>query len=261
MEYKFSHSGNIGDVIYSLPFCLNCSNQGKISFHLKTNVPADYTSPHPFGKIRMSVQAAKMLVPLLEAQEWAGEISLSDELPEGYYELDEFRRPMLLNISAGSISQWYNILSTKCIYPADLSKPWLGVPQSNLLKGKKIVLFRSSRYRRKGLNYAVLKPFAEDFVFIGLPEEHKNFCDSFFKVDYLPFSTFLEAAQIIKEAKLIIGNQTGLFSIAEGMKVPRLLETAYECPNVVMLGGAFQYIVHTTQIQEVFISFRNAFLK
>ena len=43
-------------------------------------------------------------------------------------------------------------------------------------------------------------------------------------------------ASIINGSKLFIGNQTFAFSLAEGLKVNRVLELYYAAPNVIVEG-------------------------
>ena len=154
----------------------------------------------------------------------------------------------ILNLGAGSISQWYDMFDPASTERYDLSRPWLSnIPTASDDKYD-IVMFRSARYRRKGMNYMPLRKYAEKIVFLGLEEEWRNFCSLFFDVRFRKIADFYEAAAMMKRARFVIGNQTGLFSLAEGMKVPRILETSFECPNVVMMGGSFSYVVHSSML-------------
>ena len=255
-KMMFSHSGSLGDVIYSLPFCINLSNGRRFSMNLQTGVPATYVGVHPAGNVRMDKEGASMIAPLIQEQKYVESVQISGCVPPGSFVLDRFRDGNILNLSAGSIAQWYNMLDNRSMKRPDLSNRWIEVNDDDFSIGRyKIVMFRSLRYRRRNLNYQVMKKFSSKILFIGLPEEHRDFCDTFFKVDYYKISNFLEAAKIMKSAKFVIGNQTGLFSVAEGMKVPRILETSFECPNVVMDGGCYQYAVHTNQFYETFMTF------
>ena len=47
-----------------------------------------------------------------------------------------------------------------------------------------------------------------------------------FDLEYCPTKDLLEAGKYIAGAKCVIGNQSGLFSLAECMKVPRILCSA-----------------------------------
>ena len=49
---------------------------------------------------------------------------------------------------------------------------------------------------------------------------------------FIEIDNFLQLASIIAGCKFFIGNQSFPFSLAEGLKVKRLLEVCYWCPNV-----------------------------
>ena len=49
-------------------------------------------------------------------------------------------------------------------------------------------------------------------------------------------NNFLEMAELIKNSKLFIGNQSSAFAIAEGLKVNRILEQSKDILNVYPLG-------------------------
>src|SRR5574344_1252225 len=91
---NFSHDGNFGDIIYSLPFCIKISKDNgfkKFCFHLRTNVVGQYSGTHPFGNVRLTSEAAEMIKPLLECQKYIDKVTISDEIPESYYDLSRFR--------------------------------------------------------------------------------------------------------------------------------------------------------------------------
>jgi hypothetical protein len=94
------------------------------------------------------------------------------------------------------------------------------------IKGK-IVIQRTFRYRNRFINYEFLNNY-KNLLFVGTKEE---FDDMHFTVKNLEFydcKDFLEMASIIKASKFIIANSSLVFPIAEGLKIPRLLEA---CPH------------------------------
>lgn len=258
---SFSHSGSIGDIVYSLPFCLNLTNGGPFSMHLRTGVPAKYAGSHPAGSVRLTEGGASVLRRLLERQPYVSGVTSSPDVPEGCYNLDRFRDLGIINLGAGSISQWYDMFDPASTRRYDLSRPWLEAIEEAPDGGYDVVVFRSSRYRRKGINFVPLRKYSSRMVFIGLEEEWKDFCRTFFQVRFHRISDFYEAATMIRRARFVVGNQTGLFSLAEAMKVPRLLETSFECPNVVMMGGAFSYVVHPSMLVDAFEAYWRKFVE
>jgi len=71
MKLTIKHSGNIGDIIYSLP-AMNKTSQihnKKVTVLLQTNVRAQYADHpnfnHPSGSVQLNHKGAEMLKPLL----------------------------------------------------------------------------------------------------------------------------------------------------------------------------------------------------
>ena len=118
----------------------------------------------------------------------------------------------------------------------DVRRMLFGIEPDPRAKGR-IVLFRSFRYRNDRLSWLSLRSLRDRLLFLGSPEEYGEFAGRVCRCDYLPTRDFLEAARLIRGAALTIGNQTGLFAVAEALKVPRLLEISPGCPNVIMQGG------------------------
>lgn len=250
---KFVNASNFGDCIYSLPFCLTVAgskNISKFDMVLVINYPAYYNknlmyenSTHPCGNVTMTKEFAEMLIPLLKAQPYIDNVFIHDYAKDGAYVEDGFRleafRTFGLNLGAGSITKWYeDLFPTKEIID-DFNK-WLYVYPDDKIKksfSDKICVVRSQRYWLP-LNISILEPYANDIVFIGTDNEYESFKDKL-KVDvpHVFINNFLEAAQVFKSCKLCIGNQTGLFSVMEGLKVPRLLEVCRLCPNVIPNGA------------------------
>ena len=80
-----------------------------------------------------------------------------------------------------------------------------------------------------------LKKYA-NIYFVGTEDEYKEMKQQINHLQYLPVKNFLELASYIAGAKLFIGNQSFPFSLAEAMKVNRLLEMYYLAPNVNVYG-------------------------
>lgn len=256
---SFIHSGNCGDAVYALPYTMALMKQrnfDKADFYLKIDVPAVYFGIHPLGNVRMNQKAAAMLRPLLEAQSWVNRVLIVKTNPAcDFVNLDLFREVLNYPLSAGNISHWYYPTTPDLTDPPSLEKPWLENIAPASIPDKDIVIFRSSRYRIPNLDYGFLRKVAHRIIFIGLDSEHADFQQKFFRVDRIQVRDFKHAAQIIKGAKLVIGNQTFFFSLAEALKVPRILETSPVCPNVIMAGGHFQYIISPYQFKQVFAAF------
>ena len=139
------------------------------------------------------------------------------------------------NIPYGNIFRWqfYAYPEMSC----DLSKPWLSVPVNDSVPDKTIVINRTERSRNEIINYKFLFDYKDRIVFAGSYQEWLRFRqDTGFEVAFFEAKDFLELAIAIRSCKFFIGNQSLCFSLAEAMKVPRILETCPYLPNVIPCG-------------------------
>jgi hypothetical protein len=227
----FKHSGNSGDVIYALPAMYAIAENNPVHLFLNPDVDAGYGKNvyHPLGTVMLNAKVIDMLKPLMLYQ---SRIAGCDTL-NGHnidVDLDLIRSYPLLG-GLGNITRWYFYLFA---VNADLSIPWLEAPGNADYKDS-IVIARSHRYRNPGINFGFLKKY-QNLVFLGLPEEYEDIKKVLPGISYAPVKDFLEMASIIKSCKLFVGNQSFPFSIAEALKVKRVLEVCYYCPNVSVEG-------------------------
>lgn len=229
----FKHSGNSGDIIYAIPTMKAIAQDQDICLHLYLNKPAGYAQymKHPLGNVTLSQNMFDMLQPLLISQPQISECKiLDDESTQIDVDLDLIREyPMLLD--RGNIARWYFLL-----FPVnyDLNKPWLQVDPDPAMKDS-IVLARSNRYQAPNIDYSILKKYPRVY-FVGVPEEYEAMKEIVPDLQYRPVNNFLEMASVIAGSRLFIGNQSFPFSIAEALKVNRLLEVYFDCPNVTVYG-------------------------
>ena len=231
---KIIHSGNAGDLIYSLPAMRKASQiHGKpIHLYLRINVTGQYGGMnHPLGNVQMSHQMAEMLIPLLVSTDFISQCEITEEPQEVDYNFDLFRK---IHNYTGHISQWYFH-----VYPeltCDLSMP----VEFDLSPGNvafDIVLNRTSRYHNPTFDYSILKPYQERITFVGLPQEYRVIKAKLPEIKHYEVSNFYELAQVIQGCNLFIGNQSMAFAIAEQMKHPRILEICPTAHNVIPTGA------------------------
>ena len=257
----FNHSGNIGDVLYSLNFAREfaaANGESRFCVNLQKNVQSVLQHDHPCGKLLMDDAACEFLRPLLEFQPYILKVTVAENPPDGCIDLSQFRNLPLYH-TAGDVRYYYYAL-TPTPLPKDFTTPILTAPHDGRSEGR-IVIFRSLRYRNPLVNYQGLKSLAEHMLFVGLPKEHDDFCRTEFPVPYQPVGDALELAGLLNSAKLVIGNQCGLFAIAEQLKTPRWLESCqlmqqgkrmvYGCPNVLPLGGRCRFLLNSPSQEEL----------
>lgn len=257
----FNHSGNIGDVLYSLNFAREFAaacGEGRFAVNLQAGVESQIQQDHPCGRILMNDAACEFLRPLLEAQPYIGQVTVSTDPPDGAIDLSQFRN-MPLYHAAGDVRYYYYAMSPDML-PKDFFSPVLSAPRDGRAADK-IVVVRSVRYNNPLVNYRALAAHAESMIFLGLPAEHEAFCRSEFPIPYLSAANALEIAGLMNAARLVIGNQCGLFAIAEQLKVPRWLESCqvmrqggnivFGCPNVLPLGGRCRILTGAPGAEEL----------
>lgn len=233
-EVTFKHSGNAGDVIYALPAIKALSNGRPAKLYLKTGVPVNGWSKreHPLGKSGLTDEMVSKLKPLLESQPWLSSVQVHQgEFVQ--YDLDVFRQIPDIKADHGDITRWYFWLHGA---NADLSKPWLEIDPPPTKTDARIVMARSTRYRNPHLSYAFLRD-TKAIDFIGTRDEFAEMQKLLPQLRHAECLDFLQLARRIQSASFFIGNQSFPYSVAEALKVPRILETCPLYPNVIPVGG------------------------
>ncbi len=233
---SFKHSGNCGDIIYSLPTVWELAKKGKAEIYLQIDQPTRYNNYHPLENVMLNQKMADMLKPLLMYQPLCKtcEVYSGNQID---YDLDIFRKYILLP-DRGNIARWYFYLFA--VYPS-LSDPWLIAPKDPGLKDC-ILVGRSHRYRNPNISYSFLQKYP-NVKFIGVEQEFLDMKSSIPNLEYIPVNDFLEMATLVNSCRLFIGNQSFPFAIAEGLKTNRLLEVYYQSPNVMVEGkGAYDFL-------------------
>lgn len=220
------HSGNLGDIIYSLPtaFALGVN-------HYIINICQD---PNFAARV-LTVESALALAPLLLGQGTINRVTvINSQVPWEYadpqqiavnYVLDSFRR--LPN--ADSIHLLYR---HALVYKAEVTGnlPWIQLKQpapklpfdSN---EPYIVVGLTGRYRRHGDDYyeQLLQDVPpENLIFIGT--ESELYRKRVVPGQYIKARDHIELAWIIRQSALFIGNPSFPYALAEAMKVPRFVE-------------------------------------
>ena len=139
----------------------------------------------------------------------------------------DFFRELPINFNIDSV-RWYAHLTG--VNP-DLSKPYLLKIEKNKKYEKSIVFMRSLRRQNQNIKFNFLNKY-NNLLFIGLQNEYLDLKKQIKNLKFHDCKDFLEMAQIIKSGKLFIGNLSLGFTIAEALKVPRLLESYLDFPLV-----------------------------
>lgn len=223
------HSGNVGDIIYSIPVLLGILKQRgieKVNYHLKLNVPMGYSAEHPLGNVLLNLDFASKLLPLLKKQKYIDKVKIYENQHIDI-NLDNFRQ-LPIRFQTGVIPRWY---FWQYGVDFDLTQSWIEAEKFDYFKNK-IIVSRTQRHNSPFINYKFMDRFSKDIVFVGVEKEFQNFkqqcpnCN-----DFVKFDNFLDMANAFNSCKFFVGNQGFPFTLAEAMKINRLLEANNDAPN------------------------------
>jgi len=226
-ELSFSHCGHLGDIINSLPTIKEISKTHKCNFYIDTEKPLEPNARNykKFGdKVYLTNKSVNMLFPLLSKITY---IQNFDKLTNQKVDIDfNLIREMPINFNIDSV-RWYSHLTG--VHP-NLIEPYIFADAHKHIKNK-VVIMRNTRRKNYIINYKFLKNY-KDLIFIGLEEEYEDLKKEVPNLEFYNCKNFLEVAEIIKASKFYLGNLSFGYTIAEGLKVPRLLESVPEFPLV-----------------------------
>lgn len=200
----FSHSGDIGDLLAALP-TIKSMGGGELVLY-----------PAPYTGWRMTPQRAESLRPFLELQPYISGVRFARHAIGT--NLDHWRDHYRTNLNlsdmvAGAFGQPH--------HPRE--QPWLRVDAPNRIA--RVLFARSGRYRNPAVDWRKLyDEYSEEACFVGTPEEHHDFQRSVGPISFHYTPDYLELARVVAGADLICVNQTSIRWVAEGLKVPVVVE-------------------------------------
>lgn len=230
---SFYHSGDLGDIIYSLVAIKELS---KGLGPARVILGPDNRTPMQTREV-MTVARFNLIASLIGEQDYVESVTYSTTLPSDLdYDLNQFRMGFYgprIDIAPGMNLARCHLKHFKVKLDAD-EKPWLSVGDVSIPEGKTVVISRSSRYHNPRFNWIeVMRRYGKHAVFVGTETEWREFSRSYGDIDYFSCKTLLDAARVISAATLFIGNQSCPFSIAEAMKQNVILEVSPQAPNCI----------------------------
>lgn len=225
----FHHSGEWGDVIYSLPVIKALG--GGVLF-----LSADNRYPYPRPtRETPTAEWVNNIKPLLEAQDYIERVQFTHGLPfSTSYDLNKFRLPWK-NRTAADFDSIYrlHLRAFELDWPED--EPWLSVPEPITVPGRDIVVSRSPRYHDDAFPwYDLVQKAGDRMVFVGTESEANIFQGFGAPKTIIPHyrtANLLEVARVIAGAGMFIGNQSAPLAIALGLGVRCLVEEWPLNPN------------------------------
>lgn len=261
-NFSIGHSFNGGDLVSILPSIKRLSLQHgvKADIYQRLNLPAYYfdDASHPVKdaggrQVCMNGAMFSMMKPLVEYQnyvnffmEWEGE--------QVDFNIDQTRHSAQLPLTGGSLPHLPSLIFPQ-LHP-DLNQSWLEAPV--LPKSGKIVINRTNRYTNPYIDFYFLKKYENDIVFVGTVDEYLAFTNKWkLNVPRETVDDFLHLASVIQASRFFIGNQSMCHWIAEGLKVPRLLEICQHFPNTWPMGRDGRCYIAQNALEYYFEEFYN----
>lgn len=208
---KFGHSGDIGDIIYSLPTIKACGG-GELVLY---NKPGRTYQP-------MTYRRYLFMKDLLDPQEYIFNVRFSEK-DEGT-SIDGFRDHCGLG---NNNSEWH--LSThglNWIYAID---KWL---ICDSISRYPVVIAWTPRHHSFEFPWRkVVDTYKKENIgFVGYEKDWKTFCNKYGEVCYQDIDNLKDAAEIINGSSLYVGNLTSMTAVAEGLKKKMIVEGCHGNP-------------------------------
>jgi hypothetical protein len=240
---KFKHSGQSGDIIFSLAAIKSFNEESELYLNLNVKANLYQGAKNPLGDVYLNEKMFYFMKPLIDVQDYISDVKIFSGQKIDV-DLDEFRTQPL-NPAMGSLAKRYFYFIHNFI---DLSQPWLTVPNKIDDLKDKILVCRSERYRNETINYSFLRT-VKNVVFCGLDDEWNDFKKWVPESERIVANDALELATYINSCKFFIGNQSLSFSIAEALKKERLLEVNFFAPNNISSGGKCNDFINQKSFQ------------
>jgi len=226
----FTHSGDAGDVIYSLAAVKALG--GGMMFLTPHN-----KYPYPLNSrwARMGGEAdwVDNLAPLIEAQSYILKCRYTHGHPASTtHDLNRFRIPWKQR-SAKDNDSILKLHMDAFSLPMP-TEPWLTVPNPIAIPNRPIVVNRTQRYQNHEFQWTrFIEKFHDQMLFVGTHQEYELLCGMAptFKFDYYETKNALDLARVIAGSKLFVGNQSLPLAIAHGLRKNVVVEEWKANPN------------------------------
>ena len=212
---SYLHSGDLGDIIFALPI-IRKLGAGPLYFTSGFGTREAMTEPR-----------INFIRPVLLAQPYVTAVE-AHKGQKVSHDFTGFREGYVTDVPVG-------VIQNRHVAPfarADFKTPWLSfadAPQHG-----RPVFSRTERYNNPDGEALWRKIVARcpNALFVGTKAEHERF-EATFKAgsELVPISTGLDTARAIAGASIFCGNQSFANSIAEGMKIKRIVEHCVKQPD------------------------------
>lgn len=236
----FKHSGDLGDIIYSLP-AIKALGGGVLYLDPTGGLNDPLVSwgvESRYQQTSLNEKSISSIAPLLLQQDYIKDVKIWNDDCHIDYNLNNFRKNIKTpNLSDAHLSAFNLSLSHK-------NSAWLKVDRGiDHPEGKSILITRSLRVHS---NHSFWENLSENIiynsVFVGNSFEYEVFNKTFrYKIPFWELS-ILDLSRAIKNCSLFISNQTLGSAIAEGFKKNLIQEVYRICPLAIFERKGATYV-------------------
>jgi len=212
----FHHSGDAGDIIYSL--AATKAMGGGVMY-----ISPDCRYPYPrVPNMSRGMGNANVdpLIPLLRQQDYVWDCRFTQSMPHSTdVDFNAFRDFYRVHRPENFFSLFrLHLLACGVDYPED--QPWLTMDSETIIPDRPIIVNRTARFHNDKFRWAsLIAQHGHRMAFVGLRDEYDAFCklQPAINVPWFQTSNFLELGRVINGSKVFIGNQSSPMAIALGL--------------------------------------------
>ena len=227
MNNTFKHSGDMGDIIYSLP-TIKMLGGGILYLDVTGGEDEPICRAQCIDrKTKFNQVSYDFIKPLLEEQSYIKCVEVYKKNQKIDYNLNNFRTKFAL--TKGIVDMHTEAFGVSY----DINNSWLSV-DSEVSLDKKTLICRSPRYQSAHVWFESNKyNFRDKAIFVGLEKEHDHFQWTFgINIPFHKTNNALELARVIAGSKAFVSNQTFALSVAIGLGTVSIVqETDKIVPN------------------------------
>ena len=232
----YRHSGTLGDLIYSLSIVKKMAVENNAMFLVALNNIENCVAQYgyrpdevdPAHRGRFTLQDYEWLKPLLKRQSYIAETGTwTQGTTDPDVDLDRFRGTLFRGFEGNYVEAYHRAFGLPFTMQ-DYDTVWL---EADPVKTRPVVVSRTFRYRGTDAD-AVWKALvadanlADNGIFVGTESEHEDFVKTTgVAIPYHPVNDFLELANVVAGADLVMANQNFVYSLAMGLGKQSILET------------------------------------
>jgi hypothetical protein len=236
MGKTFKHSGDMGDIIFSLPV-IRAMGGGILYLDPKGGFGSPLVKIVAKDRTKLDAKSIDMLAPILKQQPYIEDVRHWNGEPVDH-DLDQFRNSLGFNNLSDSHLTAFNLPTT------ERDAAWIQIADPIVIPDRPIVVNRSIRYHG---NYTFwesnLPRLGSKCIFVGYPKDYEIFIYTFGQeIPYYPTPELLTLARVIAGCHLFMGNQGFPHALAEGMKKNLVNEVFQHRPSAIFKRDGANYV-------------------